>query len=213
MDETENGLVPRRKYRLHFFFISILVWHGAYSAEYTQTGSYAGASTDANYSSVIPHDPNATFFPVLNNISGINKFDSSMGTLTNVLISVSANDPIYYDLVATLTVRPNGSGTNGFSGNIAPIVAEVGIFQEVAGNLFPLFTEFATLPSSGCSGEAGESFCAFDPIYPDDFMLHGEVSILNDIEPGDFVGDGEVGNLFWAFKFSRRLNLRWKMQV
>lgn len=179
-----------------FLWVTFLFSHSGVALESSSQGNFAGESTFVGYNSDVTHSPGSFIFPVFTQVSNLPKFDSSLGALTGLSISVPDTNPIYYDIVASFTAV---GADSDFSGSFAPIDVVAGIFYETpGGSIVSVLTDNTTLGGAGCSGGEFESSCGFDPIYANDSLLDGVAEFLGDVDPADFTGSGNVDALFFG---------------
>lgn len=153
-------------------------------------GDFDAISDGNSYTSDDPFDPNS-FFLFDSSVVGIPKFDPTLGTLTDIIVSINGNNPILIDVFADLDAEQADEMFEFFAD--AYVEADAGLYYETPDpSIITLISEDASLGAS-CGGGMFEGGC-FDSVgYPS--SVAGTVSILDDVDLADFVGAGDVEKL------------------
>ena len=149
------------------------------------------------YSSSIPFDPGAIVTPFHEAVVGLEKFDPSLGTLTDVTIFVGPAEPIKYTLGGAMTVfETDPLITTGYG---ASVDIMGGIELNYAGATpSTILGDMIHLSGTGAGAAGSGSFTTgvgFPGAHPG--TLTGSTSVFSSVDLADFIGAGEfVDKLF-----------------
>lgn len=157
----------------------------------TWFGQFEAVSGGTFYSSLDPSDP-GSFFLDFSRVVGIPRFDPALGTLTDITLTVEPTAPIRLELGGELEGIQDDPGEL-FAAE-AYVEGDFGVYYDSTSSLSSLLFDFFGAGAS-CDGFAGEGGCG-DSLYSVAEPLSGSSSILDSVDPADFIGaSGSVESL------------------
>lgn len=166
------------------------------AATITTFGDFADTfgSVGVTYSTGTPYDPGVLAIPFHGSIEGIEKFDPSLGVLTDITVFVEPGDPIKYTIGGGMTVTESVPAATPDYGATISLMGSVELNYDGA---MPatIFGEGFML-SGGDVGAAGSGSFMTPITSSGTGILEGSASVLGIVDPLDFVGTGFVDTLY-----------------
>ena len=181
--------------RFHLTALALIFYAVAAPADsMTYYGDFEDFFDSSFYLFSDPSEPGSSFL-LDEAIVGIPKFDASLGTLTDIILTVEESTIMLgLDGSFEATQLDDSMEFGGF----ASIFGEIGVFyikETPTITTLETFLQDTFFLDGSCGGGPGDGGCsepAFAGTFSGDDSIVGEVSIFGDVLLDDFVGPGEV---------------------
>lgn len=185
MDTVRNTLLAG-------IFMSLGIVASAQADEITYFGDFFDFFSGHTSDSSEPITSDGFFDSAL--IEGIAKFDPSLGTLTDIEVTIDPTKPIMAFIEGLVTVEQDMEAFEFFGG--ADTFGDYGVYYETSSSLHSVFVELYDV-ATDCGGGPMDGGCDGGASSSGVSELSGTTSIFDIADLADFVGVGEtVDTLF-----------------
>ena len=186
---------PRSAFLRSFVFsVSLFGAASLQAASVTHYGDFSDDFGTYSYDSTDKGDLSAGVAAVSSMVTGLEKFDDSLGSLTDIEIFISPTHPVMHTLGGSMTVTETDDKVPaGFQGDVF-IFANLWLAYITLTDRMPIFNE-SFLLEGACAGAMGDGTCgsivedassgSLDGVFVD-----GPASVFDTVDLADFVAPG-----------------------